>query len=1080
MRKLFTLVMLCVLSLSVLANKQISGVVVDEANEPVIGASIQVLGTTMGTITDVDGAFELSVPDDATQVKVSAIGYKEQLLEIKKVMHVVMAEATIELQEVISTGYGSVTKGAFGGSAQTVTAETIEKKAPSEITKSMAGEIAGVQVVTTSGQPGSSASIRIRGIGSVNASSAPLIIVDGVTYEGDMSSINPDDIATYDVLKDASATALYGSRGANGVIVINTKKGTAGEEAKIDVDVNYGANLHLLPLYDVIKDPQEYVEMAWMSVYNSLGKYNNTDMKIRDANKQLFGAKGLPVIYNLWDKEGSQLVNGYTGKFRDNVNMLDAYKNMSSWEDNIFRVGQKAQANLSFSGGTPGAQYYASFGYLKDEGYYIGSDFDRFTARSKVNFDAKKWLKAEVNLAYTYSSLNNPGQGSNMNNGFAYVNGIPPIYPVFLYNADGTIVHDPKTGNNAYDYGMREGSGRGFGSGINPAGALLYDKQKTIQHQLAASARLEFQLYKGLKFEANVGLQYVGMNSSELTNNYYGDAAGIGRIYKQQYNYLNFEAKQMLNYNNTWDEHDFSAMGVHETHFYTISGMYGQKNRIVDPQSLEWGNAVQNGYMSSATNQTAMESFLLQARYSYDSRYYLTANYRADGSSKFAKGHRWGHFGSISAVWAFTNEAFMQDVEQLKNGKLRFSWGALGNQGIGSDLFQDQYSIDYVDGQYGITWEYKGNPNLTWERTSHYDVGLEFDIDKYLDVQMDYFYKFTDNMLMPQYKPSSLGYSYVYINGGKMSNQGVELQIDAHLVDTRNVKLDFRMNGAWYHNKILELPKFNEEADKQMSTNGGLTVGKSLYDYAITEYVGVDPTTGEALYVGYYDSSKGKFGYRNANLITDEEIETQGAVANYITDVHTYRLENPNAVIDTVHTTNAAYCGYDYLGYSAEPAWQGGFGIGLEVYGVTLDVTCSYGIGGYGYDNTYAMLMGNDKVGNYNWHVDMRNMWTEENTNTNIPRLNNGSDSYTNVASTRFLTSNSFLNLNNVRLGYKFSTKLIEKIKLSRLEIYVQGDNLAVLSARKGYNPMVSYTGSSDSYQYTPLSTVMGGIKLQF
>ena len=408
MRKLFTLVMLCVLSLSVLANKQISGVVVDEANEPVIGASIQVLGTTMGTITDVDGAFELSVPDDATQVKVSAIGYKEQLLEIKKVMHVVMVEATIELQEVISTGYGSVTKGAFGGSAQTVTAETIEKKAPSEITKSMAGEIAGVQVVTTSGQPGSSASIRIRGIGSVNASSAPLIIVDGVTYEGDMSSINPDDIATYDVLKDASATALYGSRGANGVIVINTKKGTAGEEAKIDVDVNYGANLHLLPLYDVIKDPQEYVEMAWMSVYNSLGKYNNTDMKIRDANKQLFGAKGLPVIYNLWDKEGSQLVNGYTGKFRDNVNMLDAYKNMSSWEDNIFRVGQKAQANLSFSGGTPGAQYYASFGYLKDEGYYIGSDFDRFTARSKVNFDAKKWLKAEVNLAYTYSSLNNP------------------------------------------------------------------------------------------------------------------------------------------------------------------------------------------------------------------------------------------------------------------------------------------------------------------------------------------------------------------------------------------------------------------------------------------------------------------------------------------------------------------------------------------------------------------------------------------------------------------------------------------------------------------------------------------------
>ena len=1079
MRKLLTLVTLCLLSVFALANKQISGVVVDENNEPVIGASIQVIGTTLGTITDVDGAFEISVPDEADKVKVTAIGYKEQLLEIKKVMHIVMAEATIELQEVISTGYGSVTKGAFGGSAQTIKAETIEKKAPSEITKSMAGEIAGVQVVTTSGQPGSSASIRIRGIGSVNASSAPLIIVDGVTYEGDMSSINPDDIATYDVLKDASATALYGSRGANGVIVINTKKGTAGEEAKIDVDVHYGANLHLLPLYDVISSPKEYVEMSWMSIYNSLGKMNE-DLKIKSTNDQLFGPKGLPTIYNLWDKAGNQLINGYTREFKDNVNMLPQYQNMSSWSDNIFRVGQKAQANLSIQGGTPGAQYYVSFGYLKDEGYYIGSDFDRFTVRSKVNFEAKKWLKGEVNLAYAYSSLNNPGQGDNMNNGFAYVNGIPPIYPVFLYNADGSIQTDSKTGHYAYDYGMREGSGRGFGSGINPAGALLYDKQKTLQHQLAASARLEFQLYKGLKFEASVGLQYVGQNTSELTNNYYGDAAGIGRIYKDQANVISFEAKQMLSYNNTWEEHNVSAMAVHETNFYTASAMYGQKNRIVDPQSLEWGNAVQNGYMTSATSQRTMESYLIQASYNYASRYYLTGNYRADGSSKFAKGHRWGHFGSVSAVWAFTNEDFMSDVDKLKNGKLRFSWGALGNQGIGSDLFQDQYSISYVDGQYGITWEYKGNPNLTWERTSHYDVGLEFAVDKYLDVQMDYFYKFTDNMLMPQYKPGSLGYSYIWINGGKMSNQGVELQLNTHLVDTRNVKLDLRLNGAWYHNQILELPKYNEEADKEMSTNGGLTVGKSLYDYAITEYVGVDPNTGEALYVGYYDSSKGKFGYRNATLITEEEIDKQGAVANYISDVHTYRLENPNAVIDTVHTTNAAYCGYDYLGYSAEPAWQGGFGINFEAYGVTLDITCSYGIGGYGYDNTYAMLMGNDKVGNYNWHVDMRNMWTEENTNTNVPRLNNGSDSYTNAASTRFLTSNSFLNLNNVRLGYKFSTKLIEKIKLSRLEIYVQGDNLGILSARKGYNPMVSYTGSSDSYQYTPLSTVMGGIRLQF
>ncbi len=1078
MRKFFALLTLCLVSVFTFANKQISGVVVDEKGEPVIGASIQVIGTTLGTITDVDGAFELSIPDDATTVKVSAVGMNEQTLEVKKVMQIVMTEATIELGEVVATGYGNVTKGSFAGSAQAVTAETIEKKTPSEITKALAGEVAGVQVVTTSGQPGTNASIRIRGIGSVNASSAPLYIVDGVTYEGDISSIDPGDIASTTVLKDASATSLYGSRGANGVIIINTKKGNSGDESKIDVDVTYGANMHLLPLYDVIKDPQEYVEMAWKSVYNSLP--GSEDLRIQNANKQLFGNKGLPVIYNLWDKEGNQLINGYTGKFRDNVHMLDSYKNMSSWEDNIFRVGQKAQATVRLSGGTQGLQYYTSIGYLKDEGYYIGSDYDRFTARSNIDFDAKKWLKGNINIAYTYSSLNNPGQGDNMNNGFAYVNGIPPIYPVLLYNPDGTPATDPKTGNYAYDYGMREGSGRGFGSGINPAGSLLYDKQKTIQHQVSASGNLTFKLYKDLKLDVTVGLQYLSENTSELTNNYYGDAAGIGRIYKGQGNYLSFEAKQSLEYNKLIGDHTIRAQAVHETNFFTASIMAGRKNHIVAPQSLEWGNAVQNGYMDSYTNQRTMESYIFTGTYSYNERYAATVTYRADGSSKFAKGHRWGHFGSIGLAWTFTNEDFMRDVELMKDGKLRFSWGSLGNQGISSDLFQDQYTIDYVEGQYGITWIYKGNPNLTWESTSHYDVGLEFSVGKYLDVELDYFYKFTNNMLMPQYKPGSIGYSYVWINGGKMSNQGVEFQFKAYAVDTRNVKLDIRLNGAWYHNKILELPPYNDDGSEEMSTNGGLTVGKSLYDYAITEYVGVDPASGQALYVGYYDKSKGKFGHRNAALITDEEIATQGAVANYITDVHTYRLENPNAMIDTVHTANAAYCGYDYLGYSAEPILQGGFGFNLEAYGVTLDVSCSYGIGGYGYDNTYSMLMDNQKVGNYNWHVDMRNMWTETNTDTNIPRLNNGVDPYTNAPSTRFLTSNSFLSLNNVRLGYNFSKKLIEKIKLNRLELYVQGDNLAVLSARKGYNPMVSYTGASNSYQYTPLSTVIGGIKIQF
>lgn len=1085
MKKLLSLLTLCLLGTGLmLAQKNVSGVVVDEKGEPIIGASIQVEGTSVGTITDYDGEFALSVPDNAKTVLVSYVGMVSQVVEIKDNMRITLKENAEIIQEVVVTGYGNVSKGSFAGSAQAVSSETIENKAPTEISKALAGEVAGVQVINSSGQPGTNASIVIRGVGSIYASSTPLYVVDGVTYQGDISSIDPGDIASTTILKDATATSLYGSRGANGVVVITTKKGNSGEEAKIDVDVTYGANMHLLPMYEVISDPQEYVEIAWRSMYNSLPG-TNPDLKIQQANNQLFSPKGIAENYNLWNKPGNQLINGYTGKFNDGVEMLDAYKNMTSWEDNMFRVGQKANATVKISGGTEKVQYFTSLGYLKDEGYYIGSDFDRFTARSNVDFKAKKWLSGNINLAYTYSTLNNPGQGSNMNNGFAYVNECPPIYPVFMYNPDGTIQNDPKTGYYAYDYGMHEGSGRGFGSGINPAGALLYDKQKTVAHQVTAAGSLEIKFYKDLKFTATVGVQYLGTTTSDLTNKFYGDAEGIGRIAKQQYNVLAFTAQQMFEYNKVIGDHTIRAMAGHETNLQVVSLMYGQMNRIADPAGLEWSNGVQMGGMASETSQEAMDSYLVTATYMYGERYGITGNYRADGSSKFAKGHRWGHFGSVGASWNFTNENWMAPATKvLKNGKLRASWGVLGNQGISNNLYQDYYSIEYVDGQIGYVWKYKGNPDITWERTSSVDIGLEFSIMKYLDVELDYYYKLTDQCLMPRYNAPSLGYAYVWINGGKQSNQGVEFQMNVHAVDTRNVKLNIRLNGGHNHNNIIELPK-DIVTDEEMLTNSGLRVGHSRWEYSLPEYLGVNEE-GLPVYVGYYDPTLGEWGNNEASTITEEMRETAGTVKNYISDVDLYRLKHPDVTLDTVHTTDYVRAGSDYHNYdksqtyTAEWALDGGFGIDLEVYGVTLNATCSYRIGGYGYDGTYAGLMGNEKIGNHNWHVDMRNMWTEENTNTNIPRLDNAATPYINYSSSRFLTSNSYLSLNNIRLGYRFPKKLIEKIKLSRLELFVQGDNLAIVSARKGYNPMVSITGASNSYQYTPLSTVIGGIKVQF
>ena len=741
------------------------------------------------------------------------------------------------------------------------------------------------------------------------------------------------------------------------------------------------------------------------------------------------------------------------------------------------------------------------------QGYYIGSSFDRLTVRSNVDYKPKKWLKGTVNMAYTYANQDAVGQGGNMNNGFAYVNQIPPIFPVYLYNADGSIQIDPKTGGYAYDYGMFEGAGRGFGAGINPAGSLRYDRDNRVTHYVLAGGVLEFTLYKGLKFIMNANAQYAGFTQSEHTNAYYGDAAGVGRTSKTQANALSVTFNQLLEYNNTIGEHAIRAMVGHETQMKRESVFFGEKSKVNMTEGdhvLELGNAARNGRMTSYTQSSALESYLATVSYVYDERYGITGNYRADGSSKFAKGHRWGHFGSVGATWMFTNEDFMEPAKDwLKDGKLRLSWGVLGNQDIGDWAYTNHYSSENVDGEIGCVESFIGWDSLTWEHSQMIDLGLEFAVGKYLDAEIDYFWKLTNNMLFSRPVAPSRGFSSVPFNGGEMVNQGVELQFNIHAVDTRNIKLDLRLNGAHYANKITKLPEFYEKND-DMLVAGTLVVGESPYDWYIREYAGINEN-GEAQYVAYYDKHLGSFGGGE----TAENLNALGKYGNnYISKLYEYILTNDRYKgktldellnmgdgdgigMQVVSGSQSQYASYTHIGKSRIPAFQGGFGLDFSAYGFTFSANCSYGIGGYGYDQTYAQLMSSDKMGSCNWHVDMRNAWNDMMSDeqkaacvamgTNaVPRLSNGADRFANMSSTRFLTSMSYLSLNNIRIGYSFPKKWMEKIKFKSLEIYATADNLAIVTARRGYNPMTSFTGTSDSYQYTPLSTIMGGIKFQF
>jgi len=1101
MKKIFTLLFFVALSLGLYAQKQVSGVVVDVKGEPVIGASIQAQGTTQGTISDYDGKFEMDVPESVKTLVVSFVGMATQEVPAGKNIKVTLQENTEVIDEVVVTGFGTVSKGSYTGSAQAVKAEDIEKKSPSELSKALAGEVAGVQVINGSGQPGTNATIRIRGVGSLNGSSAPLYVVDGVTYDGDISSIDPGDIASTTILKDATATSLYGARGANGVIVITTKKGTSGDEGKIDVDVKYGANMRLLPLYDVITSPEEYVTLAWQALYNANAVAGSSplpaDKAADNASAALFSGAGIPVGYNLWQAKGKNLINydytydefgnisGVTNvAFDNNIARKAGYEKLESWKDNIFRVGHKVDANVKIHGGSEKVRYYTSFGYLMDQGYYQSSDYNRFTVRSNIDYEPKKWLKGNVNLAYTYSSMNYPDQSGDgaMNNGFYYVNAIPPIYPVYMRDTlTGAIPTDPRTGLPMYDYGNE--LSRSFGMGINPAGSLRLDKENTVQHEVDAKTSLEFKLYKGLKFVVNAGLHYIGGLSSELTNKYYGDAEGIGRIRQQSGHQFTVAAQEMLEYNGTFGDHTMRIMAGHENYLYLYNYVYGEKSYLASGKSLNLSDGVKMDGVAGNTTRYAMDAYFASGTYTYKERYTISGNYRADGSSRYAKGHRWGHFGSVGAAWTFTNEEFMEPVKDwMKDGKLRLSWGVLGNQINSLYSYTDLYYIENLNDEITYVEGSKGNPSITWERSNQVDLGLELSVGKYLDVELDYFYKLTDNMLFPRAVAPSVGYSSIPTNDAKMVNQGFEFGLKAHAVDLRNVKLDIQLNGATYKNYMTQMPvDYTDANGKQhrMLMNGAMSEGHSLYDHYTVKYMGVDPETGNSLFQAFYDDRDGDFMAAKSD-----------GTYNYISSLHQWRLERKEAGDDVAeqHLHDTIVADYSvaadqYVGKSYLPSLSGGIGVDLEVYGVTLSVTCSYQIGGYGYDATYMALMQNAQVGSHNWHIDARKAWTQENPNTDVPRFSNGLgeyDSYATAASTRFLTSNSYFSLNNIQVGYSFPKKWIEKIKMNKLNIYLSMNNMAIASARRGYNPMTSFTGTSDTHGYSPLSTIMGGIKFTF
>ncbi len=1067
--KRFTLLLTAFLTFGVgLALADVKGTVVSgENDEPVIGASIVVKGTTNGTITDVDGSFELPVSAGDVLV-VSYIGMKTQEIPARNGMTVRLEEDATMIDEVISVAYGTSTKKAFTGAAQSKRGDEIAKMQVSDVSKSLDGAMAGVQVVSSSGQPGTSASIRIRGVGSISASQSPLIVVDGVPYEGSLNSIPSQDIASLTVLKDAAANSMYGARGSNGVILITTKKGESGK-INVNLEARVGGNMRGVPAYDIITDPGDYYEMMWESIRNSY-YYSGSSYLASGiaASNDLINKLGYNIYKGIPDAE---VVNYATGRLNPNAKEL---KWTDSWLKEPFQVGLRQEYNLSISGGVDKTNYYISAGYLNDNGYISNSGFERFNVRAKLEQEVTKWFKVNINSAYTHTSSDSPTAGtSGYSNLFMFSQSIAPIYPVYLYNRDGVAQYDAN-GKRRYDFGEEDKDNgymlRAYASNQNPLATNEANIYRSVWDNLNLRGGLDFTLYKGLKLQVNAAYDVYNINSTEFMTPIGGDAkTANGRGTKSTTRYMALNTNQLLTYENTFDGvHSINVLLGHEFKMDKSEVLSGQKSQFYDPTNPEFETAGSIDGLTSYTSAYKIQGFLSRFEYNYAEKYYLSASYRTDGSSYFAPKVRWGHFWSVGASWRMKEESWLQGVEAIHDLKLKASYGTQGNDnvGLGSAPYLDTYAYaESTDGgKKSPVLSNRGNPDLTWEKSNNLNVGVELGLFDRLDIEADFFIKETKDMIYAKPLPLSVGSpAYMYTNEMDMRNIGVEVTLGATLLKTRNLKWTVDLNLTHYKNQLTRLP-----ADKQslIDKDGGYasgsywrSLGGSIYDFYDYHYLGVEASSGLPMYeVTAEDYAKAQETAAENGIAFDESAYGQ------LEDGTRYAYKTANA-------------SQKVLGKTAIPDLYGGLNTTLEFYGVDLSIQTAFQIGGYVYDSFYGSLMGGGEYG-ANWHKDIFKRWTSTNTNTNVPRVGVNSQDL-GLQGDATLTSASYFSLRNITLGYTFPKKLMEKAKIKTLRLYVVADNIALASARKGLDPRQSFSGTT-GYVYSAMATVSGGITIGF
>ena len=1029
---ILSLLLFCYLPM-VAQNINIDGTVTDAStSESLIGVSVVVKGTTSGTITDLNGNYTLSVPANGTLV-FSYIGYVPQEVAVKnrKSIRVSLTSDTQQLDEVVVVVGASMRKSDLTGAVGSVSSKVLEEKPVTNINQALQGRVAGV-LINSGAKPGDNSSIKIRGINTINGATDPVYVVDGMVLDnfgGGFNSINVNDVASIEILKDASSTALYGSRGANGVVLITTKKGKTGE-GKINYDGWYGVRSYAnMP---ATMNSRQLFELRKDAAVNSY-KANYPNATAADLST---------FIQN-------RVMTAYTptsGGFVFGQYELDAYNNPNfkdnDWMGAVTREGIEQNHSLSFSGGTDKGSYFLSFGYSNQQGMVKKLSDTKYSGRINADYNIKSWLKVGTNTSF----VREESEIFNDDGVFDKARGANPMLAI----SDKILTLNY---GGFYDQNY-----------FNPLNTLKIDNNRT-RNRLISSNFMNINPVKGLDMRTTLSVNYFDESGFKYVPNDIQEATRYAHFGEATHNR---DERTMLQWDNTISFEKtlglnrFNAMvgsSISRTdRDYTNVIARGFQSNIFSYYNLGASDNIANRSVGSDFNTSSLMSYIGRVNYNYAGKYYLTATARYDGSSKFAAGNRWGFFPSFSGAWNVVEEGFMKDQKIFEQLKLRVGYGLVGNQEIDNYSYVTHYNPSVIqDVTTYVADDRIGNKDISWEAQKQFNIGLDMGfLNNRLHVTADAFSILNQDLLMSTAMFPSSGFKTEVVNIGAIENKGVELTVDFKAINTKDFQWNVSANISADKNKVTKLYGKNDyvlnyDADRNLQKEGNLFIGESRNTIYIWKTGGIA---------------------QQSDMERLNKMDWSGRSVRP-GDLYPLDISGPNGIPDgKIDDKDRVIAG------SPDPKFYGGFSTDFTYKGISLNAVFNYSVGGKKLSSLYETLIGSNGRGLAS--VDLLDRWTPENTGAKFPRpmIDDPSDqlSYNTFSASNMdfsLQDASYLRLSTLTLSYSLPQKLIHNLLLSNVRLYTTASNLFCLTPYKGYDPE---TGD----WYPPTRMFVFGLNLSF